>query len=191
MAGVKAILILILVASSALAGSVYDKLAGLDTEGGRLAQGFQKAPPIRVVLENRLPPVPTVENMINRPGIFHARCARHPSPLPKSLRAGQERVSRSDPFFHSPSHRAQRRSDSAAIPPLHPALPGIPGLPPPDPPFDIETFEPIVPPWQAIREWIPDDDEEPSFDFFDQRPDSGKPVEIPREDGSILILDSD
>ena len=51
--------------------------------------------------------------------------------------------------------------------------------PPPDPPFDIETFEPIEPPWQAIREWIPDDDAEPSFDFFDQRPASGKPVEIP------------
>ena len=63
--------------------------------------------------------------------------------------------------------------------------------PPPDPPFDIETSEPIEPPWQAIREWIPDDDAEPSFEFFDQRPDSGKPVEIRREDGSILVLDSD
>ena len=37
----------------------------------------------------------------------------------------------------------------------------------------------------------PDDDAEPSFDFFDQRPASGKPVEIPREDGSILVLDPD
>ena len=63
--------------------------------------------------------------------------------------------------------------------------------PPPDPPFDIETFEPIEPPWQAIREWIPDDDAEPGFDLFDQRPESGKPVEIPLEDGSILVLDSD
>jgi hypothetical protein len=35
------------------------------------------------------------------------------------------------------------------------------------------------PPWQAIREWISDDDAEPGFDLFDQRPDSGKPVEIP------------
>ncbi len=61
--------------------------------------------------------------------------------------------------------------------------------PPPDPPFDIETFEPIEPPWQAIREWIPDDDAEPGFDLFDQRTESGKPVEIPREDGSILVLD--
>ena len=48
--------------------------------------------------------------------------------------------------------------------------------PPPDPPFDIETFEPIEPPWQAIREWITDDDAEPGFDFFDQRPESGKPA---------------
>jgi len=63
--------------------------------------------------------------------------------------------------------------------------------PPPAPPFDIDTFEPIEPPWQAIREWIPDDDAEPSFDLFDQRPDSGKPLEIRREDGSILVLDSD
>ena len=52
-------------------------------------------------------------------------------------------------------------------------------------------FEPIEPPWQAIREWIPDDDAEPSFDLFDQRPASGKPVEIPREDGNILVLDGD
>ena len=75
---------------------------------------------------------------------------------------------------------------------LHGLWEGVLDLPPPpDPPFDIETFEPIVPPWQAIREWIPDDDAEPSFDFFDQRPDSGKPVEIRREDGSILVLDSD
>jgi hypothetical protein len=43
----------------------------------------------------------------------------------------------------------------------------------------------------GIREWIPIDDGEPSFDLFDQRPDSGKPVEIPREDGSILVLDSE
>ncbi len=57
--------------------------------------------------------------------------------------------------------------------------------------FDIDTFEPIEPPWQAIREWIPDDDAEREIDLFDQRPDSGKPVEIPREDGTILVLDSD
>ncbi len=54
-----------------------------------------------------------------------------------------------------------------------------------------QTFEPIEPPWQAIREWIPHDDAEPCADLFDQRPASGKPVEIRREDGSILVLDSD
>ena len=65
--------------------------------------------------------------------------------------------------------------------------------PPPDPPFDIETFEPIEPPWQAIREWIPDDDAAPDFDLFDQRlelrlrpPWAG---EAPRKDGCILVLD--
>jgi hypothetical protein len=63
--------------------------------------------------------------------------------------------------------------------------------PPPGPPFGIETFEPIELPWQAIREWIPADEAEPSFDLLDQRPASGRPVEIPREDGSILVLDGD
>ena len=75
---------------------------------------------------------------------------------------------------------------------LHGLWEGIIDIPPPPaPPFDIETFEPIEPPWQAIREWIPDDDAKPGGDLFDQRPDSGKPVEIRREDGSILVLDSD
>jgi hypothetical protein len=41
--------------------------------------------------------------------------------------------------------------------------PGIPtpkpsSTAPADPSFDIETFEPIDPPWPAIREWIPTDD---------------------------------
>ena len=63
--------------------------------------------------------------------------------------------------------------------------------PPPDPPFDIETFEPIEPPWQAIREWIPDDDGDPVFDLFDQRTDARQPALIPCEDGCILILDLD
>ena len=75
---------------------------------------------------------------------------------------------------------------------LHGLWEGIIDIPPPpDPPFDIETFEPIAPPWQAIREWIPDDDAEPGGDLFDQRPAFGNPVEILREDGSILVLDSD
>ena len=43
----------------------------------------------------------------------------------------------------------------------------------------------------AIHEWIPDDDTEQEFDLFDQRADSGKPVEIPREDSTILVLDGD
>ena len=64
--------------------------------------------------------------------------------------------------------------------------------PPPDPPFDIETFEPIEPPWLAIREWSPADEDEQGPDLFvDQRTESWKPVEVPREDGSILVLDLD
>jgi hypothetical protein len=51
---------------------------------------------------------------------------------------------------------------------------------PTDPPFDIETFEPIEPARQAIREWIPDDDAEHSGDLFDQLPVSPLPVEIHR-----------
>ena len=34
-------------------------------------------------------------------------------------------------------------------------------------------------------------DPEPGFDLFDQRPASGQPVEIPRENGPILVLDPD
>jgi hypothetical protein len=37
---------------------------------------------------------------------------------------------------------------------------------PPPPPFDIDTMEPIEPPWQAIKEWIPDD--EPDLDRFNR-----------------------
>jgi hypothetical protein len=64
-------------------------------------------------------------------------------------------------------------------------------IPPPlAPPFDIDTFEPIELPWQAIREWIPDDNSETGADLSDQHAESGKPVEILREDGPILVLDS-
>lgn len=45
--------------------------------------------------------------------------------------------------------------------------------------------------WNGIREWIPDDDAEPGADLFDQRPKSANPPEIPREDGSVLVFDSD
>ena len=84
---------------------------------------------------------------------------------------------------------------------LHGLWQGIIHLPrPPPPPFDIETMEPIEPPWQAIKEWIPDDepdlnwfnqarppsDSEP--DSFDQSPD-WKPEEIPLGDGRTLILE--
>jgi hypothetical protein len=41
---------------------------------------------------------------------------------------------------------------------LHGLWEGIVMLPcPPPPPFDIHTMEPIEPPWQAIKESIPDD----------------------------------
>jgi hypothetical protein len=51
------------------------------------------------------------------------------------------------------------------------------------------SFEPIEPSWQAIRECIPDDDAEHTGYLFDQRPVSSLPVEIHRQDGSILVLD--
>ncbi len=70
-------------------------------------------------------------------------------------------------------------------------LANTPIPPPPLPPFDIETFEPIEPPWQAIRQWIPAGDDEQALDLFDQRVQRWKPLEIPLEDGSILVLDSD
>ena len=72
--------------------------------------------------------------------------------------------------------------------------------PPPRPPFDIETFEPIEPPWQAIKEWIPDDEpdltwfnqprkpSEPDPDRFDQT-STWKAPEVPLDDGRILVLE--
>ncbi len=84
---------------------------------------------------------------------------------------------------------------------LHGLWEGIIQLPrPPPPPFDIETMEPIEPPWQAIKEWIPDDEpdldwfnrprnpSDPDPDGFDQRP-AWQPEEIPLGDGRILVLD--
>jgi hypothetical protein len=44
---------------------------------------------------------------------------------------------------------------------------------PPPPPFDIHTMEPIEPPWQAIKEWIPDD--EPDFDWSNRPRDPPNP----------------
>ena len=84
---------------------------------------------------------------------------------------------------------------------LHGLWEGIVCLPrPPPPPFDIETIEPIEPPWQAIKEWIPDD--EPDLNWFnqerkpvgddsrqyDQSP-AWRPTEIPLGDGRTLVLD--
>ena len=66
--------------------------------------------------------------------------------------------------------------------------------PPPDPPFDIETFEPIEPPWQAIKQWIPADDDEPSFHWQDthhSNESQWKPREVPLDDDRILVLDVD
>jgi hypothetical protein len=41
---------------------------------------------------------------------------------------------------------------------LHGLWEGLVCLPrPPPPPFDIETLRRIVPPWRAIKEWIPDE----------------------------------
>jgi hypothetical protein len=73
-------------------------------------------------------------------------------------------------------------------------------LNPPPPPFDIETMEPVEPPWQAIKEWIPDDEpdltwfnqprkpSEPDPDWSDQSPAWQAP-EVPLGDGRTLILE--
>ncbi len=84
---------------------------------------------------------------------------------------------------------------------LHGLWAGIIHLPrPPPPPFDVETMEPIEPPWQAVKEWIPDDDPDldwfnrprnpssPPPEDFDQRP-AWQPEEIPLGDGRTLVLD--
>ena len=61
-------------------------------------------------------------------------------------------------------------------------------------------MEPIEPPWQAIKEWIPDDD--PDLNWFNQERDPTgaepecydqspvwQPKEIPLGDGRTLVLD--
>ena len=69
--------------------------------------------------------------------------------------------------------------------------------------FDIETMEsiePIEPPWQAIKDWIPDD--EPDLNWFNQKRDTTgaepeyfdqspawQPEEVPLGDGRTLILE--
>jgi hypothetical protein len=84
---------------------------------------------------------------------------------------------------------------------LHGLWEGLIQLPrPPPPPFDIETIEPIEPPWQAIKEWIPDD--EPDLDWFNRPRKTSNPdpdwfdqsqiwqaPEIHLDDGRILVLE--
>jgi hypothetical protein len=61
-------------------------------------------------------------------------------------------------------------------------------------------MERIEPPWQAIKEWIPDDNL--NLNWFNQERDHAgaepdcddqsptwQPVEIPLDDGRILVLD--
>ena len=73
----------------------------------------------------------------------------------------------------------------------HQGLVSLP--PPPEPPFDVETFEPIEPPWQAILAWIPADDDEFPTDppeFWDQTTGTGwKAPEIDLGDGRTLVLE--
>ena len=80
---------------------------------------------------------------------------------------------------------------------LHGLWEGLVRLPrPPPPPFDIETLRRIEPPWQAIKQWIPD--QEPKLDWFNQpRGDreeydqsaDWQPKEVKLSDGRILLLD--
>jgi hypothetical protein len=71
---------------------------------------------------------------------------------------------------------------------------------PPPPPFDIDTMEPIEPPWQAIKEWIPDD--EPDLDWFYRPRNSSNPdpdgldqrvawraSEVPLDEDRVLVLE--
>ncbi len=54
---------------------------------------------------------------------------------------------------------------------LHGLWEGIVCLPcPSPPPFDIDTMEPIEPPWQAIKEWIPDDEPDPNWFNQERKP---------------------
>ena len=101
----------------------------------------------------------------------------------------------------SPVRTFLRREEIEFFLRLHGLWEGIIHLPrPPPPPFDIETMEPIEPPWQAIKEWIPDN--EPDLNWFNQeREPTGaesecfdqspawRPEEIPLGDGRTLVLD--
>lgn len=68
------------------------------------------------------------------------------------------------------------------------------------PPFDIETMESIEPPWQAVKEWIPDDEpgldriyrprnpSDPDPDGYDQS-STWQPEGIQLQDGRTLVLE--
>ena len=63
-------------------------------------------------------------------------------------------------------------------------------IPPPDAPFDIDTFEPIDPPWPAIREWIPADATDPLAVFPEDIVSTHwVPKEIRLDDDRTLVLD--
>jgi hypothetical protein len=111
-----------------------------------------------------------------------------------------------------PVRKVIRREEIQFFLRLHGLWEGIVTLPrPPPPPFDIETMEPIEPPWQAIKEWIPDD--EPDLDWFNRPRNPSNPdldgidqrvlrslgeevsqtwqaPEIHLDDGRILVLES-
>jgi hypothetical protein len=100
-----------------------------------------------------------------------------------------------------PVRKVLRREEIEFFLRLHGLWEGIIHLPrPPPPPFDIDTIEKIEPPWQAIKEWIPDDDPDLNWfnqeraptgaepECFDQSPD-WQPKEISLGDGRTLVLD--
>ena len=74
---------------------------------------------------------------------------------------------------------------------LHGLWEGLVNIPPPpDAPFDIDTFEPIDPPWPAIREWIPADATDPLAVFPEDIVSTHwVPKEIRLDDERTLVLD--
>jgi hypothetical protein len=74
---------------------------------------------------------------------------------------------------------------------LHGLWEGLVNIPPPpDAPFDIDTFEPIDPPWPAIREWIPADATDPLAVFpEDILSTHWVPKEIRLDDERTLVID--
>ena len=100
-----------------------------------------------------------------------------------------------------PVRKVLRREEIEFFLRLHGLWEGIIHLPrPPPPPFDIDTIEKIEPPWQAIKEWIPDDN--PDLNWFNQERDptgaepecfdqspTWQPKEVSLGDGRTLVLD--